>query len=209
MPFELPRETPKAPDDPAPDPVRRVILDAASEAFAQQGYAATKLSVIAALASLPRSNVLYYFKTKANLYMQVLADIAPRYLQACAPFQHGDAPLEALSRTVTSMLQLFEGQPFASKVFLQELKEGGRRIPGDFLDCWASQARQNTAQIRQWVDNGKLAAVNPEHVLPSVWAMAQSCLGRGWDAPRGGAQPFDYRVASASVHRLLSGLAPG
>ncbi|MFJ4349224.1 TetR/AcrR family transcriptional regulator [Pseudomonas sp. NPDC089401] len=204
MPFELPRQTADG------EPVRRIILDAASEAFAQQGYAATKLSVIAARASLPRSNVLYYFKSKANLYLQVLQDIAPGYLQACAPFQREDEPMQALSRTVVSMIALFEGQPFASKVFLQELKEGGRRIPGDFLERWASQAQANTAQIRQWIGSGQMAAVNPEHVLPSVWAIAQSCIDRGWHLARGGAQPIDYRAAaSSSLRLLLNGLAPG
>ena len=209
MPFDLPRKTPNAPEAPQADPVRRVILNAASEAFAQQGYAATKLSVIAALASLPRSNVLYYFKSKANLYHGVLEDIAPGYLQACAPFQHDDEPLQALSRTVTSMIRLFEGRPFASKVLLQELKEGGRRIPGDFLERWASQARENTAHIRQWIGSGQLAPVNPEHVLPSVWAMAQSCVTMGWHAAGGPRPGIDYHAATASsVRLLLNGLAP-
>ncbi|MFJ4158139.1 TetR family transcriptional regulator C-terminal domain-containing protein [Pseudomonas sp. NPDC089752] len=209
MPFELPRDTPKASDSPQADPVRRVILNAASEAFAQQGYAATKLSVIASLASLPRSNVLYYFKSKANLYNGVLEDIAPGYLQACAPFQHDDEPLQALSRTVTSMIRLFEGRPCASKVLLQELKEGGRRMPGDFLERWASQARDNTAHIRRWVNSGQLAAVNPEHVLPSIWAIAQSCVNMGWHSAGGSKHRIDYHAAMASSVRLLiNGLAP-
>lgn len=87
MPFDLPRETPKAPTQPLADPVRTIILNAASEAFAQQGYAATKLSVIAALASLPRSNVLYYFKSKANIYIKVLEDIAPATYKPARPFR--------------------------------------------------------------------------------------------------------------------------
>jgi TetR/AcrR family transcriptional regulator len=205
MPFELPRET----DDTLSTPVRRVILDAAGEAFAQQGYAATKLSAIASLASLPRSNVLYYFKSKANIYSQVLEDIAPCYLQACAPFTREDEPLQALSRTVTALISLFEHRPFASKVLLQELKEGGQRIPGNFREHWAQQARENTAHVRQWISSGKLAPVNPEHVLPSVWAIAQSCLGLGWHAPSQVGQRIDYQAAAdASLRLLLNGLAP-
>lgn len=210
MPFELPREMPKACEEPSAEPVRSTILNAASEAFAQQGYAATKLSAIAALACLPRSNVLYYFKSKANIYSHVLQDIAPRYLDACAPFRHDDPPLEALSRMVSVMIRLFEGRPFASKVLLQELKEGGRRIPGDFLERWACQAQENTAHIRQWVGSGQLAAVNPEHVLPSVWAIAQACIDRCWHAPKDTQQRIDYQAATASsVRLLLNGLAPG
>ncbi|WDY60599.1 TetR/AcrR family transcriptional regulator [Pseudomonas sp. PSKL.D1] len=206
MPFELPRETPGA---TVAEPVRSLILNAASEAFAQQGYAATKLSAIASLASLPRSNVLYYFKSKANIYAKVLENIAPSYLQACTPFRHDDEPLEALGRTVTSMISLFEGQPFASKVLLLEMKAGGKRIPGDFLERLAKLAHDNTACVRRWIGSGKLAPVNPEHVLPSVWAIAQSCISLGPQAPELWGQPFDYRAAAASsLQLLLNGLAP-
>lgn len=46
--------------------MRRTILDAASQAFAEKGYAATKIATIAGMAGLPRSNVHYYFKSKEN-----------------------------------------------------------------------------------------------------------------------------------------------
>ena len=51
------------------------ILRAASEEFADKGFAATKTSDIAAKAGLPKPNVYYYFKSKDNLYREVLESI--------------------------------------------------------------------------------------------------------------------------------------
>lgn len=51
---------------------KELILRAASEEFADKGFAATKTSDIAAKAGLPKPNVYYYFKSKENLYREVL-----------------------------------------------------------------------------------------------------------------------------------------
>lgn len=51
---------------------KELILRAASEEFADKGFAATKTSDIAAKAGLPKPNVYYYFKSKENLYREAL-----------------------------------------------------------------------------------------------------------------------------------------
>ncbi|GFM57357.1 hypothetical protein PSCICF_35350 [Pseudomonas cichorii] len=54
---------------------KELILRAASEEFAEKGFAATKTGDIAARAGLPKPNVYYYFKSKDNLYREVLESI--------------------------------------------------------------------------------------------------------------------------------------
>ena len=49
-----------------------LILQAASQEFADKGFAAAKTSDIADKAGLPKPNVYYYFKSKENLYREVL-----------------------------------------------------------------------------------------------------------------------------------------
>ena len=66
---------------------KRLILRAASEEFADKGFAATKTSDIAARAGLPKPNVYYYFQSKENLYRCVLESIVEPLLQASAPFR--------------------------------------------------------------------------------------------------------------------------
>ena len=216
MPFDPRLDAPRAasktqatPDD-TPDSVRRTILDAASEAFADKGYAATKIATIAELAGLPKSNVHYYFKSKENIYAKVLEDIAPSYLTACMPVLEDDeTPIEALTHTLIRMIRLFERQPFASKVIMAELREGARRLPREFFARWTAQTQSSLAGIRQWVDRGLLAPVDPEHALLTIWAIAQSCVSRGWQLPGLRSEAMDYDVAASNAARLLlSGLAP-
>lgn len=216
MPFDprldAPRaasKTPATPDDSS-DSVRRTILAAASEAFAEKGYAATRIATIAELAGLPKSNVHYYFKSKENIYAKVLEDIAPSYLSACMPVLEDDeTPIEALIHTLIRMIRLFERQPFASKVIMAELREGARRLPREFFARWTAQTQSSLAGIRQWVDRGLLAPVDPEHALLTIWAIAQSCVSRGWQLPGLRSEAMDYDVAASNAARLLlSGLAP-
>ena len=216
MPFDprldAPRAASKTPLRPhdTPDSVRRTILDAASEAFADKGYAATRIATIAELAGLPKSNVHYYFKSKENIYAKVLEDIAPSYLTACMPVLEDDeTPIEALTHTLIRMIRLFERQPFASKVIMAELREGARRLPREFFARWTAQTQSSLAGIRQWVDRGLLAPVDPEHALLTIWAIAQSCVSRGWQLPGLRSEAMDYDVAASNAARLLlSGLAP-
>ena len=71
---------------------RDVILRAASEEFAEKGFAATKTSGIAPRAGLPKPNVYYYFKSKENLYREVLESIVEPLLEASAPFNQPGHP---------------------------------------------------------------------------------------------------------------------
>lgn len=209
MPFDPRLDAPRAASTPrndADDSVRRTILDAAGEAFAAQGYAATRIATIAELAGLPKSNVHYYFKSKENIYAKVLEEIAPSYLDACMPVvDDGETPIEALTQTLVRMIRLFERQPFASKVFMAELREGARRLPVEFFTRWTAQTQQSLAGIRQWIDRGLLAPVDPEHALLTLWAMAQSCVSRGWQMPGLPSEAMDYDAAVRNAARLLLG----
>lgn len=64
---------------------KELILRAASEEFADKGFAASKTSDIAAKAGVPKPNVYYYFKSKENLYREVLESIIEPLLEASAP----------------------------------------------------------------------------------------------------------------------------
>jgi len=70
---------PKATRDKQTKPVRdaaatqAVILAAAEEEFAQNGFTATRTEAIAAKTRVAKSMIYYYFKDKAGLYRAVLA----------------------------------------------------------------------------------------------------------------------------------------
>jgi AcrR family transcriptional regulator len=88
---------PPAPQSPAPrsparrDPARRVaLLQAAAEAFAHAGYAATSMDEIAATAGITKLIVYRHFQTKETLYRAVLEQVFDRQVELfLANIAHG------------------------------------------------------------------------------------------------------------------------
>jgi TetR/AcrR family transcriptional regulator len=108
---------------------KELILRAASEEFADKGFAATKTSDIAAKAGLPKPNVYYYFKSKENLYREVLESIIEPILQASTPFNPDGVPSEVLSGYIRSKIRISRDLPYASKVFASEIMHGAMPRP--------------------------------------------------------------------------------
>ena len=69
----------------------QLILDAACEVFADCGFSAARLSDVAERAGVAKANVLYYYRSKAQLYEAVLDSIVEPLLEASRPFA-GDQP---------------------------------------------------------------------------------------------------------------------
>lgn len=187
--------------------VKGLILQAASDAFAREGYTATTIQSIALRAGLPKSNVLYHFKSKESIYAQVLEGIAAPYLDTCTPFQADEEPLDAMVRKVRAMIRLFQQRPSASKVLMVELANETPRLPTVYFDRWTLQAQQSVACLRKWMESGLLAPVDPHHLLLTLAAIAQSCISLGWQLPginaASGPQEIDYDAAATTATRLL------
>lgn len=59
--------------------VRQRLLQAASELFAQKGYAATTVREIVALAGVTKPVVYYYFGSKEGLYLELMGSTAQSF----------------------------------------------------------------------------------------------------------------------------------
>ncbi|MCR3771580.1 TetR family transcriptional regulator, partial [Pseudomonas aeruginosa] len=159
---------------------KRLILRAASEEFADKGFAATKTSDIAARAGLPKPNVYYYFQSKENLYRCVLESIVEPLLQASAPFRVEDDPLLALPAYIRSKIRISRELPHASKVFASEIMHGAPHLPKEYLDELNAQAQRNVTCLQTWIDRGQLAPVDPHHLLFAIWAATQTYADFDW-----------------------------
>ena len=61
---------------------RALILNAAESVFARRGFSGSRLKDIAEEAGLPKANILYYYKSKEDLYRCVCQDILENWLGA-------------------------------------------------------------------------------------------------------------------------------
>jgi len=192
---------------------KELILRAASEEFADKGFAATKTSDIAAKAGLPKPNVYYYFKSKENLYREVLESIIEPIMQATTPFNADGEPQEVLSAYIRSKVRISRDLPFASKVFASEIMHGAPHLSASQVEQLNVQARHNIECIQGWIERGLIAPVDPHHLMFSIWAATQTYADFDWQISvvtgKAKLEDSDYEAAAQTIIRLvLKGCAP-
>ena len=99
---------------------RSAILEAASERFVADGYAATSIDAVAALARVSKGSVYHHFSDKAELFEAVFVDQEQRLLDAV---NHALASIEdpwQMMATGTTVYLDFCAQPDFARIALQE-----------------------------------------------------------------------------------------
>ena len=150
-----------------------LIVAAAEKVFAMHGYQGTATGQIAAEAGLPKANLHYYFKTKANLYREVLKNILDDWMKAASTFDTCHEPREALRAYVTAKMEFSRQRPFGSRVWAREIMSGAPVLEdflGTNLKTWLNE---RVRIIRRWVDEGKIEPVDPHALLYMIWATTQ------------------------------------
>jgi TetR/AcrR family transcriptional regulator len=186
---------------------KALILSAASEEFADKGFAASKTSDIAAKAGLPKPNVYYYFKSKANLYREVLESIIEPILQASTPFNRDGVPAEVLSGYIRSKIRISRDLPFASKVFASEIMHGAPHLTLEQVGQLNQQAKHNIDCVQAWIDSGQIAPLDPHHLMFTIWAATQTYADFDWQIStvtgKAKLEDSDYEAAAQTIIRLV------
>jgi TetR/AcrR family transcriptional regulator len=149
------------------------ILQAAEKVFAEAGFGGATMQLIADLAGLPKANLHYYFATKEDLYRRVVQNIFEIWLHAAESMDNAPGPVEGIGAYIDAKMEISRRHPDGSKVWASEVMHGAPVIQ-DYLETtlrdWTTG---RAALIRAWIDEGKMKAVNPEHLLYMLWATTQ------------------------------------
>ena len=187
-----------------------LILDAALEVFSTYGYRGATVDQIAARAGMSKPNLLYYFRRKEDIYVAVLEHTLADWLEPLSAIDAAGDPLEELSCYIAAKLRLSRDRPEASRLFANEILHGapmiGKFLKGPLKDLVDAKA----AIIGAWIEEGRLASVDPHHLIFAIWATTQhyadfdvqvrAVLGDGKD---------HMKVAEDSLLRLfIEGLRP-
>ena len=191
----------------------KLILQAASEAFAVTGFTATHSHEIAERAGLPKANIYYYFQTKENLYVQVLMSFIEPLVRASAALRKSDDPIVGLRAYIKARIRIIREHPFSAAVFSQELLSGGKRLPDVCKNMLQEEARRNVACLRNWIEDGRLAPCDPEHLMIFIWSATRTYTNLAWQMSqlRGVAVPdkLDFDRATRTVTQMvLGGVVP-
>ncbi|MFP5480027.1 MAG: TetR family transcriptional regulator C-terminal domain-containing protein [Alphaproteobacteria bacterium] len=152
---------------------REVILDAALEVFSQHGFRGATLDQIAEVAGLSKPNLLYYFPSKEAVHKALLTGLLDTWLDPLREMDPKGEPLAEILAYVRRKLDLSRDFPRESRLFAGEILQGAPRmreaIEGDLRDLVEEKARILT----RWMDEGRIARVDPVHLIFSIWALTQ------------------------------------
>lgn len=157
----------------AADLKRRSILLAAREIFSRVGFAGASLEQVAAAAGTSKTNVIYYFVTKDELYLAVLDDVLALWLAKMEDLNSNADPIEALRAYIIRKIDFSRDYPEASRLFCMELLQGGHVIYSRLQKSLKPMMDSNASLIRHWISTNRIRPVDPYHLLYSIWSMTQ------------------------------------
>src|SRR6056297_2493766 len=148
---------------------RKRILEAALDVFSQHGYRGATLDQIAARSGLSKPNILYYFSGKEAIHVTLLNQLMKTWLEPMRDIDPAGDPREELLRYVHRKLEMSRKYPRESRLFANEILQGAPRIQPHLERELKPLVDSTAALIERWIGEGKLAAVDPMHLIFSIW----------------------------------------
>ncbi len=158
----------------APVPNKReAVLAAALALFSRFGLHGTSVDQVAARAGVSKSNLLYYFANKEELYVCVLRELLEVWLAPLREFSAEQDPLQAIADYIRRKLVVSRDSPDASRLFCLEMVQGAPLLRDELDRELRGIVERKSAVIQGWMAAGRLAKVEPEHLIFMIWAATQ------------------------------------
>lgn len=192
---------------------REIILEAALEIFSIHGFRGSTIDQIAEAAGMSKPNLLYYHRSKEDIYAALLHRLLDTWLAPLMEMDAGGDPLKELRRYIRRKIEMARDYPRESRLFANEILRGAPHIMGVLTDELKPLVDEKAAVLRRWMRECKIASVDPYHLIFALWAVTQHYAD--FDAQvqavlgpdRGGKGRFED--AARFIERLfLDGLRP-
>ncbi len=192
---------------------RELILEAALEVFSANGFRGATIDQIAEAAGMSKPNLLYYFHRKEDIHEALMQRLLDTWLAPLRDLDDVGDPLTELSAYIRRKLEMARDYPRESRLFANEILQGAPRIMPMLEGELKALVDDKAAVIKGWMRAGRVAAVDPYHLIFSIWATTQhyadfdvqvrAVLG----TERGGEERFEN--AARFLERLfIAGLTP-
>ncbi|WP_256740045.1 HTH-type transcriptional regulator RutR, partial [Cronobacter sakazakii] len=107
------------------------------------------------------------------LYVAVLKHILDIWLAPLRAFRADLQPLAAISEYIRLKLEVSRDFPEASRLFCLEMLQGAPLLMAELQGDLKALVETKSAIITGWVASGKLAPVDPHHLIFMIWATTQ------------------------------------
>jgi len=150
-----------------------IILEAALDVFSKQGFSGATLDQIAKQAGLSKPNILYYFNSKEEIHLCLLQRLLKEWLEPLQQLNPNGEPISEIIGYVQRKLEMSKMYPRESKLFAIEILQGAKHLKQFIKSDLKILVDSKVALINNWVDQGKIAKINPVHLIFSIWATTQ------------------------------------
>jgi TetR/AcrR family transcriptional regulator len=152
---------------------RELILDAALEVFSLHGFRGATLDQIAEVAGLSKPNLLYYFPSKEEIHKALLTGLLDTWLDPLRAMNPAGEPLQEILGYVRRKLDLARDFPRESRLFANEILQGAPRMREAIEGDLRALVQEKAVVLTRWMDDGRIARVDPVHLVFSIWALTQ------------------------------------
>ncbi|MDO6692939.1 HTH-type transcriptional regulator RutR [Aliiglaciecola sp. 3_MG-2023] len=152
---------------------RKIIMQAALDLFSSNGVHGTSVEQIADLAKVSKTNLLYYFASKELLYVEVIQQLLDVWLVPLKGFNSEQDPIEAIANYIEVKLALSRDNPKESRLFCMEVVQGAPLLFNQLGSPLRAIVEAKVQVISDWIKAGKLAPIDPYHLIFSIWATTQ------------------------------------
>ncbi|TXR53801.1 TetR/AcrR family transcriptional regulator [Reinekea thalattae] len=186
-----------------------IIIQAAEVEFAKNGFKGTSLNAVAKRAGLPKSNILYYFKSKHGLYGALLADILVMWNQSFNDITVDSDPAQVLYSYIEEKIHYSSTHPLASKIFATEIIQGAPHLEPYLSDDLGKWVKERASVIQAWIDAGKIKPIQPIHLIFLIWSSTQHYADFAtqiqWALGKEAYEPEDFEQATKTIATIILG----
>lgn len=149
------------------------ILEGALEVFSSEGFKGATLDAIAKAAGLSKPNLLYYFPSKESIHRTLIETLLDVWLAPLSEIEEDGDPVSQIIGYVLRKLEMSREMPRESRLFANEMLQGAPHISDTIEGRLKELVEEQSALFQAWADKGKLAPLDPKHLIFSIWATTQ------------------------------------
>lgn len=152
---------------------RQAIFEAALDVFSEKGLRGATLDQIAEAAGLSKQNIVYYFNGKEAIYSELLESLLEEWVSPLRDLSADGDPLDEILTYVSRKMEMSREMPRESRLFATEILHGAPRLGNMLTEDLKTLVDEKAAVIASWMVEGRLATIDPHHLIFSIWAMTQ------------------------------------
>lgn len=149
------------------------ILSAALDVFSTFGFRGASINRISENAGMSTPSMLYYFKSKEDIHKELLNRTVLLWLGPLQLMKDNSDPVEELLGYVRRKLEISKEFPRESRLFANEILMGVPRAHVSIFEPLRTVFNAKVGLIENWIKDGRIADVDPHHLLYSIWATTQ------------------------------------